>query len=328
MLSNRETTSIYAAACVFYLAFSFSMFPVFDVTVFGFTIPLAMLGGWFYRYRGAFITTFLVIPYNFFVLYFYVDTPEQVGAMAVGAVLSTTLFSVGTAHLKLKQEQTRQLNASLEKNIADRTADLRQLADHLIEAEETEKKNTTASLLKRPLKCLADMQCTSEKLVTCYEETKHADLQQAKRLNRLIRETTDHLENLENTPSLPSSNISQTVNTLMFKLSSISQARIEMASSDQWSRLGVEITHHLHQILNEAITNAVRHGNASKITIGIEEEAGATTVYIQNDGHSLSDEIQEGMGLSLMRYHASKIGASLSIDGGPEKDTMVKCRIS
>lgn len=327
MLSKKETTSIYVAACVFYLAFSFLTFPVFSVTVFGISIPLAMLGGWFYRYRGAFITTFLVIPYNFCVLYFYVDEPEQVGAMAVGSTLSTLLFSVGTAHLRLKQEQAEELNASLEKNIAERTADLRQLADHLIEAEEAEKRNTTTSLLKRPLKCLADMQCTSGKLAAYFEETKHSDLQQAKRLERLIRETTIHLENLDHAPSLPFKDISQAINALVSKFATISKVHIEMVSSDQWTRLNIEISHHLHQILNEALTNAVRHGYASRITIGIEEGDGASTVFVQNDGNPIPDEIQEGMGLSLMRYHASKIGASLSIDGGSGKDTIVKCRI-
>lgn len=328
MLSKQESTVIYAVACVFYLAFSFLTFPVFDVPVFGFTIPLAMLGGWLYRYRGAIITTFLVIPYNFCVLYFYIDEPELIAPMATGAVFTTLLFSMGTAHLRLKQEQVLQLNASLEHKITERTADLRQLAEYLIEAEEEEKHAATISLLKRPLQCLADMQDTSRRLVAYFEETKHADLQPARKLDVLIRATANHLANLDNTSSLPSTDIRQAVNALISKFSAISQARIEMVASDLWSRLGVAITYHLHQILHEALTNAVRHGNASRITIGIEEEAEASiTVFIQNDGASIPDQIQEGMGLALMRYHASKIGASLSVDGGPGKDTIIRCRL-
>jgi len=330
MLNKKTTASIYMAAWIFYLAFSFSMFPVFSLTVFGFTIPLAMLGGWFYRYRGAFITPLLTIPYNFLVLYFYVDKPETIEAMAIGCVSTTLFFSVGTAYLKSSRERVLELNTSLEKIVEERTADLGQLAEYLIEAEEEEQRKTTTSLLEGPHKFLTDMQCTSARLVKYFEETKHSDLQQAKTIDSLIRETTIHLENLDNAsllPSLSSTDFGKVINALVSKLTTISKAHIEVASNDQWNRLNAEITNHLYQIIHEALTNAVRHGNASRISIGIKEEADASTVYVQNDGNSMPNEIQEGMGLSLMRYHASKIGASLSIAGGLGQDTIIKCRI-
>lgn len=327
MLTKRATTAIYAAACASYLVFSFLTFPVFDVPVFGFTVPLAMLGGWFYRYRGAFLTTFLVIPYNFSVLYFYVDEPELIGAMAVGAITFTLLFSVGTAYLRLNQQRVLKLNASLEKIVEERTADLRNLAEHLIEEEDAENKKKTSSLLQEPLKGLTDMQRSSERLVHNYEAMKHADLQQAKTVDRLIREAISHLENLDSTRSPSSPDIGKAIHALVSRFSRMSKARIEMTSNDLWGQLDAEITNHLYHILHEALTNAVRHSNASRIYIGIEEEAGTYTVFVQNDGDSMPDEVNEGMGFSLMRYHASKMGASLEIDRIPGQGTTISCRI-
>lgn len=327
MLTKKTTAAIYATACVFYLAFCFLTFPVFSDPVFGLTVPLAMLGGWFYRYRGAFITTLLIIPYNFSVLYFHVDEPELIGAMAVGAIFSTLFFSVGTAHLRLSQERALKVNASLQKIVEERTADIRSLAEYLIEAEEEENKKTTSSLLKRPFECLADMQSASERLVDYFEETKHSDLHHAKALASLIREAKSHLERLDNTRSPSSQDISKALNALVSRFSALSKVRIEMASNEQWRHLDAEMTNHLYQILREALANALQHGNASRIFIGIEEEAGSSTVFVQNDGSSMPDRVQEGMGLSLMRYHASKIGASLSIEGGPGQDTIIKCGI-
>jgi signal transduction histidine kinase len=317
------------AIWLFYLAFSFFMFPIFSLTVFGFTIPLSMLGGWFYRYRGAFITPLLAIPYNFFVLYFYEDNPESIVAMAIGCTSSTLLFSVGTAYLKISQERALELNASRKKIVEERTEDLRQLVEYLIEADGIVQQKILTSLLTGSHQFLTDMQCTSEQLVKHFEETKHPDLQQAKTIDSLIRETTIHLENLDNASLLPSSpmNFGETINSLVAKLTAISKADIEVAPNGHWNRLDAEIINHLYQIIHEALTNALRHANASKISIGIEEETDAYTVYVRNDGNPMPDEVQEGMGLSLMRYHASKIGASLSINGGLRQDTIIQCRI-
>jgi two-component system CheB/CheR fusion protein len=82
----------------------------------------------------------------------------------------------------------------------------------------------------------------------------------------------------------------------------------------------------LYRIVQEAITNAVRHANARQITIRAQVNAGTTTLTVTDDGvgfdHRMPNE--GGMGLRIMRHRAASIGAVLSVGAGVDGGTVVK----
>ncbi|MGI9173827.1 MAG: PAS domain-containing sensor histidine kinase [Rhodothermales bacterium] len=84
----------------------------------------------------------------------------------------------------------------------------------------------------------------------------------------------------------------------------------------------VELNHpsataHLCRIVQEAITNAVRHGGARHIDIHLGQEQDVITLRIDDDGSGLPegtvDEEDEGVGLRSMRYRSRLLGASLRL---------------
>ena len=86
---------------------------------------------------------------------------------------------------------------------------------------------------------------------------------------------------------------------------------------------------HLYRIAQEAITNAVKHGRAKRIEILLGEISGRLTVQIRDDGTGVRGEQEDsgGMGLRIMNYRASLIGATLSITGGDPPGTVVSCAV-
>jgi len=84
---------------------------------------------------------------------------------------------------------------------------------------------------------------------------------------------------------------------------------------------------HLYRITQEAVNNAIRHGRATKITICLESKQDGATLTITNNGRPFrrGPKDYHGMGISIMKYRAGLIGASLDIRKGALRGTTVTC---
>ncbi|MBX7148347.1 PAS domain S-box protein [bacterium] len=83
---------------------------------------------------------------------------------------------------------------------------------------------------------------------------------------------------------------------------------------------------HLYRIIQEAINNAIRHGEAQHISITLGKKDQLIRLEIQDDGKGFCSEgAGDGMGLNIMRYRASVIGAELSFHSLKNEGTSVIC---
>jgi len=75
---------------------------------------------------------------------------------------------------------------------------------------------------------------------------------------------------------------------------------------------------HLYRIAQEAVHNAIRHGKARNIGIGLGRAGGLVTLTVQDDGRGLGAGAPptQGMGLRNMKYRASMIGGNLTLEPG------------
>ncbi len=86
---------------------------------------------------------------------------------------------------------------------------------------------------------------------------------------------------------------------------------------------------HLYRIAQEAITNAVRHGKARRINICLDSADDETVLTITDDGSGISENTRNsnGMGLRIMAYRASMIGAAFNVERLPAGGTRVTCTL-
>ena len=94
---------------------------------------------------------------------------------------------------------------------------------------------------------------------------------------------------------------------------------------------------HLYRIAQEAVSNAIRHGEASEVAISLYDfaheadtpgEPGEAVLSIVDDGTGISDEALnngDGMGLYTMRNRAQRIGGRVEIGPLLEGGTHVQC---
>jgi signal transduction histidine kinase len=84
---------------------------------------------------------------------------------------------------------------------------------------------------------------------------------------------------------------------------------------------------HLYRIVQEAITNAVKHGHAKSIIVSLSSSADESTLKITNNGAEFpaGANAKGGLGLRIMEYRADMIGATLKIGSTKGKGTTVAC---
>ena len=86
----------------------------------------------------------------------------------------------------------------------------------------------------------------------------------------------------------------------------------------------------LYHIAHEAATNAVKHGDATKIDISLMQNGRKLTLTISDNGRGFPKRLPEphGLGLRLMRHGASLIGGKLDINANPKGGTLIECRVT
>lgn len=83
-----------------------------------------------------------------------------------------------------------------------------------------------------------------------------------------------------------------------------------------------EIT--VYRIVQELISNVLKHAQASELSVGITREPGRMSVIVSDDGRGFDPQnVVHGIGLDNVRARATSIGALVRIDSTPGKGTTV-----
>ena len=85
----------------------------------------------------------------------------------------------------------------------------------------------------------------------------------------------------------------------------------------------------LYWIAQEALNNAVKHAQATRIRIRLTGVDDTLVLTIEDDGMGMPAMARptHGAGLHIMPYRANLIGASFSIRAGPAGGTLVECSL-
>jgi PAS domain S-box-containing protein len=84
---------------------------------------------------------------------------------------------------------------------------------------------------------------------------------------------------------------------------------------------------HLYRIVQEALSNAVKHGRAKTVTIGFRKEGTLNILTVKDNGVGFAKTTNQGngIGLNIMKYRASMIGASLDVGDSPDGGALLIC---
>jgi signal transduction histidine kinase len=95
------------------------------------------------------------------------------------------------------------------------------------------------------------------------------------------------------------------------------------------ARLTGEVETALYRIVQEALTNVIKHANAKTVSVVLTRKGDRVAVVIEDDGRGFDPQAdhQEALGLLGMRERIALVGGRLSVESGGERGTTVAVEV-
>jgi signal transduction histidine kinase len=206
----------------------------------------------------------------------------------------------------------------------------RNLEQEIVRAGEREQMRIGQELHDGVCQNLAAIDCATACL---REELEAGGLPQAAiagKIQKYLKETIVEARNLARgifPVQVESDGIVSALRDLATKANFVREGSVQFHASEDIRVGDSQVALHLYRIAQEAMSNAARHANSSRIALGISQKGRELTLTISDDGEGFTEDgnASEGIGLRTMRYRAQLIGASIAIRSGPERGTVVEC---
>ncbi len=131
------------------------------------------------------------------------------------------------------------------------------------------------------------------------------------------------------TPDVDRDGLLPAIRSLADLLSRVHHIEIEVVADGEPGLEG-RAEHEVFRIVQEALTNAVRHSEAAKVTVSVANGDGLA-VTIRDNGHGFEPDARnyrgKRLGLTSMRERASMLGGRLSIDSAPGAGATVRLEV-
>ena len=124
---------------------------------------------------------------------------------------------------------------------------------------------------------------------------------------------------------------------LVHALQELAESTLDLTQVQcQFSCSGIEplpdpsVASHLYRIAQEAVSNALKHGQPQRIAISLSQKRDRLVMEVFDDGKGflLSTASGLGLGLRVMRYRASLFGGELQVKTSPGRGTRITCTAS
>lgn len=250
------------------------------------------------------------------------------------------------AERRRAEEALRRAYDELEMRVQERTADLRtvnarlqaaiaegrRLECELLEMTEKERRRIGLDLhddLGQQLSGLALMTKGLELKLANRRAREAAD---AARIHNLVQQALNHARDLAHDLTaldLKGDDLPAAFDGLAKHATELFKISCCFEAEESIPPLESTIASQLYKIAQEAVTNAIKHAKARRVSISLANGADKIVLTVHNDGlpfPSLQGP-PTGMGLRIMNYRANLIGASLEINGADPRGTRVICTV-
>jgi signal transduction histidine kinase len=244
------------------------------------------------------------------------------------------------------EEELRRAHEDLELRVERRTADLRaanlklenvieerkRLENELLEIAENERRRIGFDLHDDLGQKLTGMALMMKGLERRLAAETHPCVEEAGRIHCLMQDIIKHTHDLARQFSsldVKGDDLATVLKGLAANVKKLFEITCGFAVKGSPPQLPHNTTLQLYKIAQEAISNAIKHGKASQVTVALACGDDALTVTIKNDGLPFAQPSGPTgrMGLRIMHYRANTIGASLEIKPLGKNGTIVTCTL-
>lgn len=270
--------------------------------------------------------------------------PEQLKSTYLPAMLSL-LFLVsflatvyGHYLFLLTQENFLQAQAlsrnaaELEGKVAEKTLELRTLLSYVERAREEERTHISRDLHDELGQLLTAMRYSLAFIFERFRREPASIEKNLVELERLLQQTTRTVRGVVSDlrpPILDNLGLCSATEWLARRVSERTGIDCQVTTSGDDSALSGELRSGVFRILQESLTNVVRHAKARRVEITLNIGTERIELRIRDDGVGFSPALRSpGMGLLGMRERALALGTRLEIQSQPGAGTEICCTLA
>jgi len=246
----------------------------------------------------------------------------------IGQLVST--FKEMARRIEAEADENRALSAHLQQQSAQRG----ELLNHLITAQEDERKRVARELHDQLGQAISGLSLRLDTIESQLGKGNETAKQQLQAARSMIGETSEQLYDLIFTlrPSiLDDLGLSAAIRTHADRVLDETgiDFRLDTVGFDQ--RLPSQVETAMYRIFQEALSNIIRHAQASQVAVKLIQENGSLLAIVKDNGQGFDkDELNlqgdqaEGLGLLGMQERVAHFGGRIEVETAPQKGTRLR----
>jgi len=245
-----------------------------------------------------------------------------IGSTIALAILAFLLFRVMRNRQRLAEQQKALHDQQVDQLLAQQ--ELKSI-NAMLEGQENERDRMGKDLHDRLGSMLGGIKANMAALEDRVEAMRED--QQYQKVNKLLDQTVSELRQISHdmaAATLSRFGLEKALNDLRDTLHINGRLHVELNTFGLDQRLERSVEIALYRIIQELVSNVLKHAKASELTIGVTRAPGRLSVVVSDNGAGFDpSSVSGGMGLSNVRSRATAIGATVQVDSAPGKGTTV-----
>ncbi len=218
-------------------------------------------------------------------------------------------------------------NALLFTQVQEAHEQLRALSARIVEAQEKERQKIAMELHDHTGQALLALRAELRVLQHHSLNQPEQAIQQIEYLDQIVLELSKDLSQLAydlRPPTLTALGLISALEEYITDFSRRMDVQADFVHESEFSRLPEEVELVCYRIVQEALTNLVKHAQANKVEITLNEKDGTLTLVVKDNGIGFTNSMQRtrrGFGLLGIRERLLQINGALEIHSQPGKGT-------
>jgi two-component system CheB/CheR fusion protein len=249
-------------------------------------------------------------------------------------IAGVVITFVDITRRKTQEEQIKQLSRNLEKRVAERTQQVRDLTTSLVRAEQRERRRLSETLHDELQQLLygirLKLRLAREALSGARPEEAEQQLLQAETLLTRGTRTTRQLSVDLNPPILKHEGLKAIFQWLQGQMKELHGLDIKLRTDGEMRIEDSDVRVLLFQIFRELLFNVAKHAGTGAATVNLKEADGHLVVDIVDEGKGFDVALIEAasqdrpsVGLTSVRERLGLLGGRLEIDSEPGNGTTI-----
>jgi PAS domain S-box-containing protein len=269
---------------------------------------------------------------------------EQLAANAAQLQKTVDELRVIEEELRQSNDELSKARAELEERVVERTAELatanrelqnqmnerKRLENELLEIAENERRRIGFDLHDDLGQKLMGVSLLLKALETNLTHKRLPEADETRKVQTLIHQVINHTHNLAHCfSSLESEgeNLAELLRQLTGNARKTFHIACRFRAIGDVPLLPADTTLQLYKIAQESVSNSIKHGKATQVSVLLARRADEIVLRIKNDGVPFPAERgpSNRLGLRIMNYRAHLIGGMLEIEPNGNSGTLVSC---